>query len=282
MNERIGKRISTSFRPWRPVTRWPDARQTSDIDLMRTETVPTQELVADHNAALGLDYGDHLVFVPRDVELMGNGTTARIQHSVYLGGEELMEIGNDVVLPDPLPLRKPPETTGFPTHIHPSGDERENPDLPLISTADTLAHKAAGMYTRHWQGGPPTGSKTWSTLFSLLIGPAGTVPRSTPSSAGKWSGGASTGGFWTCSTTSRYPTRRGGRGSPGTRSPRRDSRTTSGIHNGEQGLLPPHRFPVDRFSPQVTGLPGKTVPPARTAPFPAPGKTPPEGTGFPR
>ncbi|MUL42908.1 nucleotidyl transferase AbiEii/AbiGii toxin family protein [Streptomonospora sp. PA3] len=136
------------------LARWPDARSTADVDLVRTSAGSVAQNVADYNSAMERDYGDHLRFVPHDTEAYEPYGWARIGHTVFCGDIELMNIDTDTLLPEGRPLRRPPEIADFPRHIHASGHPRENPKLRMISLADTLGHKVSGIFSRFWQGGP--------------------------------------------------------------------------------------------------------------------------------
>ncbi|TDQ54999.1 hypothetical protein [Actinorugispora endophytica] len=139
------------------LARWPDARSTSDVDLMSAEEVPSRTLVERYNHALSRDYGDYLSFVPDeiDLEIMGTGKAARMNHVAYFGDQELMVVQTDAVPPDARPEWKPLETAPFPQQIHGSGTDQENPDLRIVSAHDSLLHKISGMFMMTWRHDPP-------------------------------------------------------------------------------------------------------------------------------
>ncbi|APC33489.1 hypothetical protein A9R04_01660 [Nocardiopsis dassonvillei] len=136
---------------------WPDARSTGDVDLSATEEVPAQVMAERYSRALEQDYGDHLSFVPGQIDnsIMGTGRAARMLHTAYLGDKVLMEVQTDAVLPDSRPRWKPLKDVPFPEHIHPSGDSRENPSLRMLEPHDVLLHKITGMHMMSWNGAPP-------------------------------------------------------------------------------------------------------------------------------
>ncbi|GAA4941783.1 hypothetical protein GCM10023224_24930 [Streptomonospora halophila] len=139
------------------LARWPEARATSDVDVVTTRPTPVATMIEHYNSALDQDFGDHLRFTPVEVDdgIMGTGTAARITHSARLGDRPLMEIQTDIVPPDDRPEWRGKEMVRFPEHILASGVAGENPDLRMISPYDTLAHKVSGMFIKTWRGEAP-------------------------------------------------------------------------------------------------------------------------------
>ncbi|MUL42911.1 nucleotidyl transferase AbiEii/AbiGii toxin family protein [Streptomonospora sp. PA3] len=136
---------------------WPDARATGDVDLSATDEVPAAVMAERYNTALEQDYGDHLRFVPGEIDnsIMDTGRAARLLHTAYLGDRPLMEVQTDAALPDRRPRWKPLKNVPFPEHIHASGDARENPTLRMLDPRDVLLHKITGMHMMSRDGAPP-------------------------------------------------------------------------------------------------------------------------------
>jgi hypothetical protein len=130
------------------LSRDPDGRASTDIDLVRMQGDPDPQAMADdYEAALALDFGDHLTFVKdSDVPIL-HGKARRMAHRVYQGDQEIMLLSVDLAPPRTRPVWKAPDSIPFPEHIVSTGHPDENPSVRVISYEDTLAHKVSGMYT---------------------------------------------------------------------------------------------------------------------------------------
>ncbi|HET6215130.1 MAG TPA: nucleotidyl transferase AbiEii/AbiGii toxin family protein, partial [Micromonosporaceae bacterium] len=137
------------------LARFPGARESSDIDLIRISGGDRDAMAADYSAALQRDLGDYLTFVPRSRVDLANVPGVRLAHTVLLGDRELMTLSVDLVPPRTRPVWQEPAVVPMPAHILETGSADERPDLRIISVHDVLAHKVSGMYTYTGSGGPP-------------------------------------------------------------------------------------------------------------------------------
>ncbi|WP_225729888.1 MULTISPECIES: nucleotidyl transferase AbiEii/AbiGii toxin family protein [unclassified Nocardia] len=104
------------------------------------------EMIADYRSALELDRGDNLRFVFEAKEYMKGGGL-RIFHRVFVGDIEVMKLGADLNPEREIPMHADPETVPFPEQLLRTGAMGPEPDMRVLSVADTLAHKVAGMHT---------------------------------------------------------------------------------------------------------------------------------------
>lgn len=127
------------------LARIPDARPSSDIDLVRLAGgLDVEVMAADYTAALELDHGDGLRFVLESTADLKPGI--RMRHIVMLGDMELMRLGADLNPARSRPLWREPDIVPFPDSIHDPSPGSPRPDLRIISLQDMLAHKVSGMY----------------------------------------------------------------------------------------------------------------------------------------
>ncbi|MDN3359933.1 ADP-ribosyltransferase domain-containing protein [Actinomadura sp. DC4] len=128
------------------LARYPDARPSSDIDLVRLSgSTDPDHMASTYKAALGRDFGDHLRFVEHSrTELRNEGV--RVEHLVLLGDKEVMRLSVDLATERSRGMWKEPDVIPFPDHVNEPDHIAHLPELRAISLQDTLAHKVAGMY----------------------------------------------------------------------------------------------------------------------------------------
>ncbi|MBH0777597.1 zeta toxin family protein [Nocardia bovistercoris] len=79
------------------LTRFPEGRATTDLDLIRITEGDPARMEVDYNAALARDHGDHLRFVWEKNQPVASGRGIRVFHTVYLGREPIMDLSIDLV-----------------------------------------------------------------------------------------------------------------------------------------------------------------------------------------
>ncbi|WP_406234313.1 nucleotidyl transferase AbiEii/AbiGii toxin family protein [Nocardia sp. NBC_01009] len=128
------------------LARIPDARPSTDIDLVRINGADRETMVRDYTAALERDHGDYLRFeLDSEVDLDSGGV--RMFHKAFIGDREVMTVGIDLNGKRAIPMHSAPEIVGFPEQILRTDNMGPEPELRLLSVQDALAHKVAGMYT---------------------------------------------------------------------------------------------------------------------------------------
>ncbi|QIS08994.1 hypothetical protein F5544_05410 [Nocardia arthritidis] len=149
------------------LSRIPGARMSSDIDLVRSDSARKlglgdpdfpkteraareadlqDEMIADYCAALERDHGDNLRFVFESKEILQSGGL-RIFHRVFVGDIQVMRLGADLNPERKIPMHVDPEIVPFPDQLLRTDAMGTEPNLRVLSVADTLAHKLAGMHT---------------------------------------------------------------------------------------------------------------------------------------
>jgi predicted nucleotidyltransferase component of viral defense system len=146
------------------LVRWPQARYSTDIDLLRTADEDTVDsAVAALIAVAAADLGDHLRFDHHDTsrETAANRPSRKVRFKVMFGLRQLSTVSVDVVAAE----------------LHPRGEllvEQLDPPFAMESgpwpkvrvwpLEDHVADKIAAMYERHGERlAPRPGTRIWST-----------------------------------------------------------------------------------------------------------------------
>ncbi|WP_227998988.1 nucleotidyl transferase AbiEii/AbiGii toxin family protein [Nocardia australiensis] len=138
------------------LARIPDARPSTDIDLVRIDGGDRETMARDYYAALERDHGDYLRFelVP-DARLDLDSGGVRLFHKAFIGDREVMTFGIDLNGEREIPMHAAPEILPFPEQIFRTDSMGLEPRLRLLSVQDALAHKVAGMYTYGYRNEKP-------------------------------------------------------------------------------------------------------------------------------
>ncbi|GAB3856353.1 hypothetical protein [Dactylosporangium cerinum] len=103
------------------LARWPDARVTSDIDLVGHTGASRAEMVRQYTEALQRSLGDHLTFTQTYEAPLQHGMGARLKHDAYFNGRFVAEVSVDLAPPRSRPMWAQPELVDFPEHIMRTG-----------------------------------------------------------------------------------------------------------------------------------------------------------------
>lgn len=143
--------------------RWPRARYSTDVDLLRTGKEATVDNAVDALiAAASTNLDDHLLFNHHDTsrETPANRPSRKVRFKVMFGLRQLSMVSVDVVAADLRPLRRlAVEQLDAPFNI----DSSPWPEIRMWPLEDHVADKIAAMYERH------RGQLLPSTRFKDLV-----------------------------------------------------------------------------------------------------------------
>lgn len=145
--------------------RWPEARYSTDIDLLHDRD-DTDSAVADLCAAAIIDLDDHLKFVHYDTSEQTHveRPTRQVRFRVMIANHQLKIISVDVVASGAQPhgaIRVEPLTPPFDT------DCGIWPKVRVFPLEDHLAEKICAMYERYRVGGAP--SSRYKDLVDIIV-----------------------------------------------------------------------------------------------------------------
>lgn len=145
------------------LVRWPKARYSTDVDLLRTAGETTvDEAVSALIAAVSTDLGDHLRFDHHDTsrETAANRPSRKVRFKVMFGLRQLSMVSVDVVVAGLRPLGELlVEQLAAPFAV----DSGPWPPVRMWPLEDHVADKVAAMYERHGERLLP------STRFKDLV-----------------------------------------------------------------------------------------------------------------
>lgn len=145
------------------LVRWPRARYSTDVDLLRvSEDVTVDGAVEALIAAASIELDDHLRFDHHDTsrETAANRPSRKVRFKVMLGLRELHTVSVDVVAAELHPVGQlVVEQLEAPFVI----DSSPWPEISMWPLEDHVADKIAAMYERHREGLVP------STRFKDLV-----------------------------------------------------------------------------------------------------------------
>ncbi|MGW9454222.1 nucleotidyl transferase AbiEii/AbiGii toxin family protein [Streptomyces sp. NPDC055632] len=146
------------------LVRYPgNARLSRDIDLQRLSGT-VQEALDALLAAVAIDLGDHLRFVPQRMRLQGTGDDSINQSfDVYIGPRKLDSISVDLVV-DKNVTARPEDFRLMPRPALPWPTDW--PKVRLYPVVDHLADKICAMYEWHQAGAP---SSRYRDLADILL-----------------------------------------------------------------------------------------------------------------
>lgn len=131
------------------LVRWPRARYSTDVDLLRVGAEATVDgAVADLLAAVSVDLEDHLRFEHHDTsrETAANRPSRKVRFQVMFGLRRLSVVSVDVVAAELHPAgRLTVEQLAAPFAI----DVSPWPEIRMWPIEDHVADKVAAMYERH-------------------------------------------------------------------------------------------------------------------------------------
>lgn len=145
------------------LVRWPRARYSTDVDLLRTvDESSIDDAVTALLAAVSTDLDDHLRYEHHDTsrEAAGNRPSRKVRFKVMFGLRQLSMVSVDVVVAGPHPLGDilvEQLAAPFNVECHPW------PTIRMWPLEDHVADKVAAMYERHGEQRRP------STRFKDLV-----------------------------------------------------------------------------------------------------------------
>jgi hypothetical protein len=145
--------------------RWPEARYSTDIDLLHDRD-DTDSAVSDLRAAAAIDLDDHLRFVHYDTSEQTHveRPTRQVRFRVMIANTQLKIISVDVVASGSMPrgaIRVKLLTPPFDT------DCAQWPEVRMFPIEDHLAEKICAMYERYRTDGVP--SSRYKDLADIII-----------------------------------------------------------------------------------------------------------------
>lgn len=149
------------------LVRWPRARNSTDVDLLRTvEEATVDDAVAVLIATASIDLDDHLRFEHHDTsrETTGNRASRKVRFRVMFGLRQLSMVSVDVVAAG---LRPMGELLVEPLVAPFNVDSGPWPTIRMWPLEDHVADKVAAMYERHSERLLP--STRFKDLVDLML-----------------------------------------------------------------------------------------------------------------